>query len=202
MAVGAVLTQNTAWAGAARAIAELRRRRLLLPARLASVPDVELADLIRAAGTYRVKARHLKAFTRWLLDRFGGTFRGLRTVPLAPLRRELLHVPGLGPETADAILLYAASRPVFVADAYTRRVLARHRLIGRAAGYEESRRFIEAHLPSDPGLFNEYHALLVAVAKAYCRTIPLCGACPLRFDLRGKRPAPLAAASRRRSARQ
>jgi endonuclease-3 related protein len=113
----------------------------------------------------------------------------MRRAPLGPLRRELLAVPGLGPETADAILLYAADRPVFVADAYTRRVLVRHRLLRRHAGYEETRAFLEAHLPSDPALFNEFHALLVAVAKTHCRAIPRCETCPLRFDLRGRRPA-------------
>ena len=106
-----------------------------------------------------------------------------------PLRRELLRVPGLGPETADAILLYAAHRPVFVADAYARRVLARHRLLPRRAGYEAARAGVEAHLPSDPALFNELHALLVAVGKAHCRAVPRCDGCPLRFDLRGRRPA-------------
>jgi endonuclease-3 related protein len=113
----------------------------------------------------------------------------MRRAPLGPLRRELLAVRGLGPETADAILLYAAGRPVFVADAYSRRVLARHRLLPRGAGYEEARRFLESHLPSDPALFNEFHALLVAVAKTHCRPAPACPACPLRADLGGRRPA-------------
>jgi endonuclease-3 related protein len=97
-------------------------------------------------------------------------------------------VPGLGPETVDAILLYAAGRPVFVADAYARRVLARHRLLGPAARYEEARAFVEAHLPSDPALFNEFHALLVAVGKTYCRAVPRCAECPLRRDLAGRPP--------------
>jgi len=113
----------------------------------------------------------------------------MRTAPLGPLRRSLLEIPGLGPETADAILLYAVGRPVFVADAYARRVLARHRLIGPTAGYEEARAWLEAHLPSDPGLFNEFHALLVAVGKSNCRTVPRCDDCPLRPDLRGRAPA-------------
>jgi endonuclease-3 related protein len=127
--------------------------------------------------------------TCWLLETFGRGFDRMRTAPLGPLRRSLLGIPGLGPETADAILLYAAGRPVFVADAYARRVLARHRLIGAAAGYEESRAFLEAHLPSDPALFNEFHALLVAVGKSHCRTVPRCDDCPLRADLRGRAPA-------------
>jgi endonuclease III related protein len=165
IAVGAILTQHTAWTSAARAVAALRRRRLLVPARLAAVPEAELAEVIRAAGTYRLKARRLHAFTAWLLIRFDGRFEALRRAPLSALRRELLTVSGLGPETVDAILLYAAHRPVFVADAYTRRFLAAHRLLPPDAGYEAARAFLEAHLPSDPALFNEFHALLVAAGK-------------------------------------
>ena len=187
--MGAVLTQHTVWTNAARAVAALRAQRLLRPRRLAARGEAEVARAIRAAGTPRVKARRLRALTRWLLDRFGGAFAPLRRLPLAPLRRELLAVPGIGPETADAILLYAARRPVFVADAYARRVLTRHRLLGRRAGYEEARLFLEARLPSDPALFNEYHALLVRVGKTHCRTVPRCERCPLRFDLHGRAPA-------------
>lgn len=188
IAVGAILTQNTGWTNAARAIAALRARRLLDPHRLAALPEAELATLIRPAGTYRLKARRLRDFTAWLLRRFGGRFHGLRRASLAPLRAELLAVPGLGPETVDAVLLYAAGRPVAVADAYTRRVLARHRLIPRDASYEDTRAFLEAHLPSDPALFNELHALIVAVGKTFCRTTPSCAECPLRGDLRGRPP--------------
>jgi endonuclease-3 related protein len=166
VAVGAILTQHTAWTGAARAVAALRARRLLHPERLLAVPEAELAALVRPAGTYRLKARRLRAFARWLVQRHGGRFSGLRIAPLGPLRRELLGVPGLGPETVDAILLYAAHRPTFVADAYARRVLSRHRLLPPAAGYEQARAFVESHLPSDPALFNELHALLVAAGKA------------------------------------
>jgi endonuclease-3 related protein len=189
IAVGAILTQHTAWSNAARAIAALRARGLLRPARVAALQPDALARVIRSSGTYRLKARRLLAFTRWLLGRYGGRWQRLRHAPLDPLRRELLTVPGLGPETVDAILLYAAGRPVFVADEYARRVIARHRLLPRGAGYEAARAFLEAHLPSDPALFNEFHALLVAVGKTHCRAVPYCERCPLRFDLRGRRPA-------------
>ena len=171
IAAGAILTQHTAWANAARAVSALRARDLLAPERLAAVPEAELAEVIRTAGTYRLKARRLHAFTAWLLARFEGRFHGLRRAPLGPLRRELLQVAGLGPETVDAILLYAAHRPVFVADAYTRRVLGQHGLVAPTAGYEEARAYIEAHLPSDPALFNEFHALLVAAGKALPRPL-------------------------------
>jgi endonuclease-3 related protein len=189
VAVGAVLTQHTAWPNAARAVEALRVRRLLTPARVAALGASDLAGVIRPAGTPRVKARRIQALTGWLVESMGGRFSRLRTAPLVSLRRRLLEIPGLGPETADAILLYAAGRPVFVADAYARRVLSRHRLIGRAAGYEEARAWLEAHLPSDPALFNEFHALLVAVGKSNCRTAPRCEDCPLRADLRGRAPA-------------
>src|SRR5881409_2058196 len=128
IAAGAILTQHTAWSQAARAVA--------------AAPDGVLLDAVRPAGTYRLKARRLRDFTAWLLARFGGRFEGMRRAPLGPVRRELLAVPGLGPETVDAILLYAAGRPVFVADAYARRVLARHRLLARTADYETAREFV------------------------------------------------------------
>lgn len=183
IAAGAILAQFTSWRNAARAIDGLRARGLLSPRRLAAARGADLRQAVRPAGTYRVKARRLRAFTGWLIERFGGGFQGLRGAPLAPLRRDLLGVPGIGPETADAILLYAANRPVFVADGYARRVLARHALLPEGVSYEAARAFLEAHLPSDPGLFNEYHALLVAVGKTHCRATPRCEGCPLRFDL-------------------
>ena len=189
IAVGAVLAQHTAWPNAARAVEALRAQRLLTPTRVATLEASLLAGVIRSAGTPRVKARRILALTRWLVESMGGNFSRLRTAPLVALRRRLLDIPGLGPETADAILLYAAGRPVFVADAYTRRILSRHRLIGRTAGYEETRAWLEAHLPSDPALFNEFHALFVAVGKSNCRTAPSCEDCPLRADLQGRAPA-------------
>jgi len=188
VAVGAVLTQHTAWPGAARAIGNLHAARRLEARRLAGLSPAALGRLIRPAGTWRLKARSLLALTRFLLERAGGRPERLRGAPLAPLRRDLLAVPGIGPETADAILLYAAGRPVFVADAYTRRVLSRHRIVPRRGDYETLRHFLEGHLPGDPALFNELHALLVAVAKAHCRARPSCEDCPLAFDLRGRRP--------------
>jgi len=188
IAIGAILTQHTAWSQAARAVAALRARRLLDPQALAEASDASLHEAIRPAGTYRLKARRLRDFTAWLLARFDGRFKRIRRVPLDSLRRELLAVPGLGPETVDAILLYAAGRPVFVADAYARRVLSRHRLLSPRADYETARAFLEGRLPSDPALFNELHALLVTVGKAYCRTVPLCLECPLRRDLAGRPP--------------
>ena len=191
MAVGAILTQHTAWVNAERAITGLKAQGLLAPERLRKLSQRRLARLIRASGTFHTKAQRLRAFVRFLCARYGGVVGRMAPVPLEPLRRELLSVPGIGPETADAILLYAVGRPVFVADAYARRVLSRHRLVPPGIPYEPLRAFLEDHLPQDPALFNEYHALLVEVGKAYCRNIPRCGECPLRFDLRKRPPRDL-----------
>jgi endonuclease-3 related protein len=182
--VGAVLVQNTSWRNVERAIANLRDADLMEPRTLYSLAESELAELIRPAGYFQVKARRLHNLLRLVVDEYDGSLEAMFRTDVSTLRNELLGVSGIGPETADAILLYAAGRPVFVADAYARRVLVRHRLLPRAAGYEQARAFLEAHLPSDPALFNEFHALLVAAAKSHCRTAPRCQTCPLRFDLR------------------
>lgn len=188
VAVGAILTQHTAWTGAERAIRNLREARRLDALRLAALPVAALGRLIRPAGTYRVKAQRLRAFVAFLVRRFGGRMAPMRLAPLGALRDELLGVSGIGPESADSILLYAAGRPVFVVDAYTRRVMARHRITPEEIGYEELRALFEDHLPRDPRLFNEFHALLVAVGKQYCLRRPHCEQCPLRFDLKGRPP--------------
>lgn len=186
--VGAILTQSTVWANVERAIADLRRARVLHPRRLHGVPAARLARLVRASGFFRVKAARLRSFLRHLARRHGGDLRRLLRQPGPVLRAELLAIPGVGPETADSILLYAAGRPVFVVDAYTRRVLSRHRIVAPGTPYDEIQALFMENLPRDPALFNEYHALLVRLAKEYCRTVPRCEACPLRFDLRGRSP--------------
>ncbi len=135
-----------------------------------------------------MKAGRLRAFAGHVSRRHGGRLGRLLALPLPSLRAELRGIPGIGPETADAIALYAAGRPIFVVDAYTRRILGRHRLVQPDAGYAAVQAFVMAHLPHDPALFNEYHALLVRVAKDHCRTRPRCEGCPLRFDLRGRPP--------------
>ena len=143
------------------AMAALRRARTLAPRRLARMSERQIAALARTAGVDRAKVRQLKTFTRWLVARHGRRFDTLRRAPLAFARRELLALAGLAPETADAILLYAANRPVFVADAAARRALARHGFRGARGSYDDARRFLEAHLPSDPALFRDFHRLLV-----------------------------------------
>lgn len=183
--VGAILTQNTAWANVEKAIRRLRRAQLLSPGRMHRAPLPVLLDCIRPAGYFRVKARRLRAFTTFLMEQFGGRLESFFELPTEKMREALLGVYGIGPETADSIILYAARRPVFVVDAYTRRVLARH---GWLPGqkYERVQEWFTSQLPTDEKLFNEYHALLVALGKRFCRSKPLCEGCPLQDLLTAK----------------
>ncbi len=182
--VGAILVQNTNWVNAAGAIANLRRAKLLTPAALEKVPQSKLARLIRSSGYFRQKARKLKAFVKFLRKEHRGSLTVMFRTPTAKLRSQLLDVHGIGPETADSILLYAGNHPVFVVDAYTRRILQRH---GHATGkesYEEIRGLFEKSLPNDPQLFNEFHALIVHTGKHHCRSrAPICSQCALRSFL-------------------
>jgi endonuclease-3 related protein len=180
MIVGAILTQNTAWANVERAMARLRRQRALSIRRLHEAPLPTLAEWIRPAGTHTVKARRLRAFTTMLVEDFGGSLDRLFALDAQALRGRLLDVHGIGPETADCIVLYAARKPVFVVDAYTRRVLERHGWIGPGAGYAEVAGLFMRQLEPDVRTYNEYHALLVKLGKECCRPRPRCEACPLR----------------------
>ena len=177
IAVGAVLTQNTSWGNVEKAMAVLKSRRLLSLERLARLSPAELAPLIRSAGFHNIKAARLAAFLKWL--RTHGGFAALSRTPTPELRAQLLACHGVGPETADSILLYALDRPVFVVDAYTRRTLSRYGLIAGDEPYEALRMMFESSLPRRPRLYNEYHALLVRLAKVNCRPRPLCDSCPL-----------------------
>ena len=177
MMVGAVLTQNTAWTNVERAILRLEEQGLLDPRSLLDAPTDQLAEAIRPAGYFNVKARRLQAFTRWYLDQ--GGFEPLARKDTRTLRDQLLAVHGIGPETADDILLYAFGRPVFVIDAYTRRIVSRVGHDVEGLSYEALRARFEDELPADVGLFNEYHALIVRHAKEHCRKKPLCSGCPL-----------------------
>jgi endonuclease-3 related protein len=198
--VGAILTQGAAWVNVERAIARLRAAGALRPAAMTRLSPARLATLVRPSGFFRVKAARLRAFLRHLASRHHGSLRRLLDQPAAALRAELLAIPGIGPETADSILLYAAGRPVFVVDAYTRRILGRHRVVPPRIGYGALQALLMANLPHDPALFNEFHALLVRVAKEHCRAVPRCEGCPLRFDLRGRRPHGARAAGRAQAA--
>lgn len=181
--VGAILTQNTNWGNVQKAIRRLRRAQALTPATMSALSRRRLEELIRPAGFFAVKARRLHNFLAFLHTRYQGSLRRMFREEPGALRQALLGVSGIGPETADSILLYAGNMPLFVVDAYTKRIFARHRLISRAASYDEVQALFMNHLPRNADLYNEYHALLVAVGKTYCRSIPRCDTCPLRWDL-------------------
>lgn len=178
--VGAILTQNTSWKNVESAIANLREAGLLSPRAIERVPLRRLQGLIRPSGYFRQKARKLKAFCHFLRTEFHGSLRRMFETPTIVLRQKLLGVFGIGPETADSILLYAGDHAVFVVDAYAKRMLMRHGWIGEKAKYEDVRWMFERHSPGNSRWFNEFHALIVNAGKKFCRTHdPLCGGCPL-----------------------
>jgi endonuclease III related protein len=197
--VGAILTQNTAWSNVEKALAALRERGLLSYAALSRLPVSRLAPLIRSSGYYNVKARRLRAFLRFLGRGYAGRAEGMRGANPWTLRAQLLAVDGIGRETADSIVLYAAELPLFVVDAYTRRVFGRLGLLRGDESYDEVQRFFMQRLPADVGLYNDFHAQVVLLGKDVCRTRPRCDACPLgtRCPRRGVRSfAPGVAGSR------
>ncbi len=179
IAVGAILTQNTNWSNVEKAIANLKAARLLTARALHRAPAAQLALLIRPSGYFNIKAGRLRAFLAFLCTAYRGSMKKMAKDDTASLREDLLKVHGIGPETADSILLYALGKPVFVIDAYTKRVLSRHGIIDYRASYDEYRRFFHKVLDEDAKLFNEYHALLVMVGKDYCKPKPRCENCPL-----------------------
>ncbi|OUM96327.1 MAG: hypothetical protein BAA04_02920 [Firmicutes bacterium ZCTH02-B6] len=178
--VGAVLTQATAWRNVERAIARLKERGLLEPSAMQQASVADLEDAIRPAGYFRAKARTLRGVLKLIEDRYGGSLDRMLQAPGPMLREQLLGVRGIGPETADAILLYAAGHPVFVVDAYTVRIVSRAGLVPAGElSYERLQDAFQRQLPRDPGLYGEYHALLVALGKDCCRKQnPRCRACP------------------------
>jgi endonuclease III related protein len=179
IAIGAILTQNTAWVNVEKAIINLKAAGLLDPFRLLDCTEAALEDVLRPSGFFRVKARRVRSFCEWLDAGYGGDMERLAAVPLDTLRPALLAVGGIGPETCDDILLYACGKPVFVVDAYTRRIFSRHGWCAHSIGYENLRALFERRLPADVALFREYHGLIVYTGKEYCRPKPRCAGCPL-----------------------
>ena len=179
VALGAILTQNTNWNNVARVIAALKERGLLGPGALRELPEPQLAQMLRPVGYYNVKARRVTNFLRFLQEEAQDDLEALALRELEDLRPRLLTVKGIGPETADSILLYALGKPTFVVDAYTFRVLSRHGLVEEACSYEELRQFFMSRLPPSVPLFKEYHALLVKLGKDFCRPRPRCPECLL-----------------------
>jgi len=179
IALGAILTQNTNWRNVAKVIAALKSEGLLDPAGLGAMPEAELARRLKSAGYYNLKARRVKNFLAFFAARFNNSMAAMAAAPWPQLRRELLAVPGIGPETADSILLYALQQPTFVVDAYTFRILNRHGLAPEPCSYEDLRAFFMERLPPEVPLYQEYHALLVRLGKEFCRPRPRCEGCPL-----------------------
>jgi endonuclease III related protein len=179
--VGAILTQSTAWSNVERAIENLRAAGVLSPPAMQKIAPSRLALLVRPSGYFRQKAKKLKAFVRFLQSEYQGSLDDMFQTPTSELREKLLSVHGIGPETADSILLYAGDHPVFVVDAYTHRIFGRHELLSGKPEYEGVRALFESALPAQPSLLNEFHALIVNTGKNWCRKIaPRCADCPLR----------------------
>lgn len=179
--LGAILTQNTAWTNVEQALANLRRAELLTPARLHRSRGSRIERLIRPSGFFRLKTIKLQAFTRFLFEKHRGRLKHLFALDAETMREELLTVYGIGPETADSIVLYAAHKPIFVIDAYTRRICSRLGLAKEGAPYDELQQIFMTHLPQSAKMFNQYHALFVALGKYMCRKrAPKCSVCPLK----------------------
>ncbi len=181
MVIGAILTQNTAWTNVEKAIANLRMQSCLTPNALRMTPREHLETWIRPAGFFRQKSERLQLFSEYLFANYSGNLHQMLTGPLEKVRHELLNLKGIGPETADSILLYAGGHPTFVVDAYTRRLFSRLKLIDAHSPYDSIRTYFMDRLPANSALFNEYHALIVDHCKTRCRKQrPLCEGCCLR----------------------
>lgn len=178
--VGAILTQNTSWANVERAIQNLKEKDLLDPHKLLNLSHEELAALIKPSGFFNIKARRLKEFVNFFIHEYNGSVEKMKEEELWYLRNKLLKVKGIGKETADSILLYALDMPIFVIDAYTKRIFSRHHIIPSDMDYDALQHFFMENLPQDLRLYNEYHAQIVLTGKTYCRKKPLCNICPLK----------------------
>lgn len=178
-AIGAILTQNTSWSNAEKAIQNLKKYSLLSARSLHAIDPESLARLLRPVGYFNIKTKRLKNFIGLLMNEYRGSMKVMGREDLSVIRNNLLAVDGIGQETADAIMLYALQKPVFVIDAYTKRILYRHDILIHDLSYEACQRLFHKSMRNDVQLFNEYHALLVRLAKDFCRTTPCCSGCPL-----------------------
>jgi len=181
--VGAVLTQNTNWSNVEKAIKNLKNAQALTPERINNLTHEELAQLIRPAGYFNIKAKRLKNFIRWFCSDYNASIESLRELSVDRLREELLSINGIGRETADSIILYALEKLTFVVDTYTYRILLRHGCIDSDSDYERTKEYCQANLPDDIAVYNELHALIVRTGKIHCKPRPACLECPLaRFS--------------------
>ena len=177
--VGAILTQNTNWKNVERAITNLKNENVLSPLKLYDLHPEVLSELIKPVGYFRVKTDRLRNFLKFFIEKYDAQVENMRERSVDTLREELLSVKGIGPETADSIILYAVEKPIFVIDAYTKRIMSRHNLCFEEDGYNELQEIFMSNLQNDAQLFNEYHALIVETGKQFCRKEPLCDKCPL-----------------------
>ena len=177
--VGAILTQNTNWANVEKAIVNLKKADMLCVRKIDELEKDALAELIRPAGYFNIKAKRLKNFVRFFCKEYDGDIEQLCSGPVDYVREQLLSINGIGPETADSILLYALAKPTFVVDTYTYRILTRHECVSRESGYEELKEYCQGELPTDVALYNECHGLFVRVGKEHCKVKPKCQGCPL-----------------------
>jgi len=177
--IGAILTQNTNWKNVEKAIENLKSENCLTPEKINQLQTPELAELIRPAGYYKVKAKRLKNFIKFLFENYDGRLENLAPLSTSLLREQLLSIKGIGPETADSILLYALDREVFVVDTYTARIAIRHHLIEPQTDYNQLQELFQSNLTPEIKRFNEFHALLVQAGKNFCKTKPPCEQCPL-----------------------
>lgn len=200
ISVGAILTQNTAWKNVEKAIAELKAANALSVRALGKMAHGKLARLIRSAGYFNVKATRLKNFVAHIERRHGGSLEAMLAQSAEALRAELLSINGVGPETADSIALYAAAKPIFVIDAYTKRILSRHKVLPLEKSYDDFQALFSRALPPDVSLYNQYHAMFVRIGNRFCRATPRCDLCPLA-GWRGVPPLAGEATGRRESRR-
>lgn len=177
--VGIILVQRTTWHNAAKVIGNLRQENLITTTKITKINLRKLERILRPAGFYRQKAKYLKVFSRYCIEKYRGELNSWFAKPLEELRRELLQITGIGPETADSILLYAAEKPVFVIDVYTERILERIGVVNKNAELSEIKKLIEKEIPPDLKTYKELRALFVELGKKFCKTKPQCNSCPL-----------------------
>lgn len=178
--IGAILTQNTSWKNVERAIRALKDKKLLEPLKLYKIEEGLLAQTVKSSGFFNIKAKRVKNFICFLFEHYQGSLEKMFSENVTPLREKLLKINGIGPETADSILLYGGEKPIFVVDAYTKRILERHNLVPKGARYGEIQELFMKNLESDVSMFNEYHALLVYAGKHFCKRRPNCEHCPMK----------------------
>ena len=176
---GAILTQNTSWKNVEKAIINLNKNNLINVNKISNISQEELAELIKSSGYFNQKAERLKIFCNYLIKNYEGNISKFFEKNIDELRQELLSIKGIGPETADSIILYAAQKPIFVIDAYTKRVFSRLGICNNNINYDQLQQLFHSNLKNDVKLFNEYHALIVELAKGFCKTKPLCNNCPI-----------------------